>query len=340
MALGNTSGLLMKNLITTQDVPSHERFSFFRDTVRSRFLSSYDCDPGQGRMLQQPFYANLVQQRVLDLQFLLLESNAHQASSKPRALSCGQGGDFYIELQRSGAGQLTQDGRTAFLRQGDFCFCDMSRAVSWRFESDYSLYKILIPREKISSKLGNTHNLTAKAVRGNSVSGSLVYSFVMKYVPFLDLLSPQRASQLSDILLNLIVSALSELSEGSPVQPCGHTTIFFIAQDYLERHLSDPDLSIHDCAQKCGISTRYLQKLFQEQGTTVNKWIQNRRMENYKCALTDPLLAEKNITQIAYDCGFSYISNLSRKFKAENMVTPSEYRRTHLARLYLFNTNH
>ncbi|EPS0029124.1 helix-turn-helix domain-containing protein [Escherichia albertii] len=172
------------------------------------------------------------------------------------------------------------------------------------------------------------------------MSGSLVYSFVMKYVPFLDLLSPQRASQLSDILLNLIVSALSELSEGSPVQPCGHTTIFFIAQDYLERHLSDPDLSIHDCAQKCGISTRYLQKLFQEQGTTVNKWIQNRRMENYKCALTDPLLAEKNITQIAYDCGFSDISNLSRKFKAENMVTPSEYRRTHLARLYLFNTNH
>lgn len=325
----------MRHVFTTRDIPCHERFSFFRDTVRGRFLSSYECDLSIAHPSPPQFYANIVQHQVVDLQYLLLESNGHQASSKPRTQRCSQNGDFYIELQRSGTGQLTQDGRTAFLRQGDFCFCDMSRPVSWAFENDYSLYKILIPRDRFSSKLGNTHNLTAKAVRGNSVTGSLVYSFAMKYIPFLDAISPQHAYQLSDILLNLIMSALGELSEALPVQPVGHTTIFYIAQEYLEHHLTDSDLSIHDCAVKCGISTRYLQKLFQEQGTTVNKWVQQKRMENYKRALTNPLLAEKNITQIAYDCGFSDISNLSRKFKAENMVTPSEYRRLHSARLIL-----
>lgn len=325
----------MGHIFTTQDIPCHERFSFFRDTVRGHFLSSYECDLNMESAPQSQFYANIIRHQVVDLQFLLLESNGHRASSKPRTIACGLDGDFYIELQRSGAGRLTQDGRTAFLRQGDFCFCDMSRPVSWTFDNDYSLYKILIPRERFSRKLGDTHNLTAKAVRGNSVTGSLVYSFIMKYIPFLDAISPQHAHQLSDILLNLIVLALSELSEATPVHPAGRTTIFYIAKEYLERHLADPELNIHDCALKCGISPRYLQKLFQEQGTTVNRWIQHHRMENYKHALVNPLLAEKNITQLAYDCGFSDISNLSRKFKAENMVTPSEYRKLHATRFTL-----
>lgn len=322
----------MRHTFTTQDIPCHERFSFFRDTVRGHFLSSYECDMSMGDAPQSQFYANIVQHQVVDLQFLLVESNGHHASSKPRTKACDQDVNFYIELQRSGVGRLTQDGRTAFLRQGDFCFFDMSRPVSWSFDNDYSLYKILIPRDRFSCKLGNTHNLTAKTIRGNSVTGSLVYSFAMRYIPFLDTISPQHAYQLSDILLNLIVSALTELIEGTVVQPTGHAAIFYIAQDYLERHLADPDLNIHDCALKCGISTRYLQKLFQEQGTTVNKWIQKNRMENYKRALANPLLAEKNITQIAYDCGFSDISNLSRKFKTENLVTPSQYRRLHSKR--------
>ncbi|WP_252317902.1 MULTISPECIES: helix-turn-helix domain-containing protein [Symbiopectobacterium] len=43
-------------------------------------------------------------------------------------------------------------------------------------------------------------------------------------------------------------------------------------------------------------------------------------------------VVDKNITQIAYDCGFNDISNLSRRFKAEFMVTPSEYRKMHAVR--------
>ncbi len=296
-------------------------------------MSSYECSSTDKVAGPVPFYANIVEQKVLDLQFLLLESNSHHATHIPRPRGSSQSGDFYIELQRSGSGLLTQDGRTAFLRQGDFCLCDMSRPLSWSFENDYSLYKILIPREKFANKIGSTLNLTARAIRGNSVSGALVYSFLMKYVPFLDTISPQQANQLADILLNLIISALSELSIATPAQPCGHSVIFYKAQEYLEQNLSRPELTVQECAARCGISTRYLQKLFQEKGLSVNKWIQQRRMQNYKLALVNPLFAEMNITQLAYGCGFSDISNLSRKFKTEMLMTPSEYRKLHTSRM-------
>ncbi|QZN94517.1 helix-turn-helix domain-containing protein [Symbiopectobacterium purcellii] len=321
----------MKSIFTTQDIPDPERFGAFRDIVKGHFLSSYDCcitaPPAQSR-----FYANLAERRVLDLQFVQLESNSHSAASKPRPQGISQEGDFYIELQRFGTSRLSQDGRTAFLRQGDFCFFDMSRPVSWSFDDDYSLYKILIPRDKFSNRLGNTQNLTAKAIRSNSVIGALVYSFILKYVPFLDSIPPLHAQHLADILLNLIATSLSELSMAAPAQSMGQSTLFYIAQHYLEKHLSDPQLSVTACASACGISVRSLQKLFQEQGTSVNRWVHQQRLERYKTALTNPLMADKNITQLAYDCGFNDISNLSRRFKAEFMVTPSEYRKMHAVR--------
>ncbi|GKX56717.1 hypothetical protein SOASR030_28290 [Leminorella grimontii] len=318
----------MRSIFTTQDIPDAEKFGVFRDTVKGRFLSSYECNqvelPSHSR-----FYANIVEQRVMDLRFLQLESNGHSAKSRPAAQKQSQEEHFQIELQRSGTGYLSQDGRTAFLRQGDFCFFDMARPASWSFDDDYSLFKILIPREKFANRLGNTQNLTARAIRGNSVTGALVYGFIMKYVPFLDSIPQQHSQQLADILLNLITSALSELSMAMPPQSAGRSTIFYLAQQYLEDRLSNPDLNISDCANACGISVRYLQKLFHEQGTSVNRWIHQKRLENYKAALMNPLMADRNITQLAYDCGFSDISNLSRKFKSEYLMTPSEYRKVH-----------
>ncbi|MDM3617376.1 AraC family transcriptional regulator, partial [Proteus mirabilis] len=80
----------------------------------------------------------------------------------------------------------------------------------------------------------------------------------------------------------------------------GRSTLFYFAQHYLDQHLSDPDLSVNECAYACGISVRYFQMLFKEQNTSVLRWIYLKRLENYKSALVNPLLAEKNITQLAY----------------------------------------
>ncbi|HEK2791129.1 TPA: helix-turn-helix domain-containing protein [Proteus mirabilis] len=321
----------MKSMFTTRELPDVDRFSVFRDTIKDRFLSSYECNevelPPHSR-----FYANIVEQKVADIRFIQLESNGHWASSRPLRNKLSLEEHFQIELQRSGTSHLTQDGRTAFLRQGDFCIFDMARPVSWSFDNDYSLFKLLIPREKLAPRLGNTQNLTARAIRGNSITGSLVYSFVMRYIPFLDSMPTQHAQQLADILLNLITSAFSEYSIATPPQSLGRSTLFYFAQHYLEQHLSDPDLSVNECANACGISVRYLQMLFKEQNTSVLRWIYQKRLDNYKTALVNPLLAEKNITQLAYECGFSDISNLSRKFKSEFFMTPSEYRKIHSLR--------
>ncbi|MCL2893980.1 helix-turn-helix domain-containing protein [Brenneria tiliae] len=321
----------MKTIFTTHDYPEDKRFSIFRETVKDRFLLSYDCQPAD-RLASQRFYANLTGHLVADLKFVVIQSNSHVAVSNAGRCGLSQEDHFYIELQRSGTSTLTQDGRSVFLRQGDFAFFDMARPVTWAFDNDYSLFKLLIPREKLTKKIGNTQHLTSRAIRGNTVIGNLVYSFFLKYVPVLETLSPANAQSLADVLLNLITTALSELSQGLPNQSINHATLFYMAQQYIENNLHNHELKVEDCARACGISVRYLQKLFHDQNTTINKLICQKRLELYKSALTNPLMAGKNISQIAYDCGFNDISNLCRKFKLAYAMTPYEYRKYHAER--------
>ena len=49
--------------------------------------------------------------------------------------------------------------------------------------------------------------------------------------------------------------------------------------DYVELHLTDPDLSPEVIARAHHISVRYLHKLFKGEGTTVGRWIPRRRLE-------------------------------------------------------------
>ncbi len=320
----------METIFTTHDISESRRISAFKEVVKNHFLHSYDCQH-DSRLFAQPFYANLARRQIDDLCFLLINANGHHASSAAQNKLSDEA-HFYIEFQRSGNGTLLQDGRNAFLRQGDFVFCDMARPLSWRFEDDYSLYKILIPRDKLAVKLGDTRRLTSRAIRSNTLTGGLVYSFLLKFIPALDSASPESAKHLSSILLDLIIAAIADLSYAIPVQTMSRSTLLYKAQQYIESNLRNPNLKVEDCAKACGVSVRYLQELFHEQDTSVSKWLWEKRLELYKASLINPLMAEKNFTQIAYDCGFSDISNLSRKFKAHLSVTPSCYRKMHMPR--------
>jgi transcriptional regulator GlxA family with amidase domain len=73
---------------------------------------------------------------------------------------------------------------------------------------------------------------------------------------------------------------------------------------------------------------RALEKRFRQMtGLPVYKYICNLRIE--KCA--EKLLeTDKNITEIAFETGFSDCKNISRHFRMLKGCTPNEYRKKHM----------
>lgn len=95
----------------------------------------------------------------------------------------------------------------------------------------------------------------------------------------------------------------------------------------LVRHCADPALSVGALAQRHRISTRLVQQLFEEAGTTFTTELQRRRLELVQRALRDPLRRQQKIAAIAFDAGFSDLAAFNRLFRRQLGATPTELRR-------------
>jgi AraC-like DNA-binding protein len=95
---------------------------------------------------------------------------------------------------------------------------------------------------------------------------------------------------------------------------------------YIETNLGSPELSPTQIAAAHFISTRHLHGLFREKGTTVSTWIRERRLENCRRDLIEPLNAHLSVGAIAARWGFVEAAHFSRVFKAAYEMSPSELR--------------
>ena len=66
-------------------------------------------------------------------------------------------------------------------------------------------------------------------------------------------------------------------------------------QAFIEAHLGDPELDPDRIARASFISTRYLHKLFESEGTSVCRWIRETRLERCRRDLLDPALDDDTI---------------------------------------------
>ncbi len=95
------------------------------------------------------------------------------------------------------------------------------------------------------------------------------------------------------------------------------------AMQYIDEHISDPDLSNRLIADQLSISEVYLRKLFnQHHKTTPKQYLLNKRMQRAIYLLLSTTLS---ITAISQECGFSSLYHFCKTFKQRTGMTPTEY---------------
>jgi AraC-like DNA-binding protein len=79
-------------------------------------------------------------------------------------------------------------------------------------------------------------------------------------------------------------------------------------------------------ARSLGVSKRYIQQLFEENGRTLSAEIMNERLQAAHRSLADPELDGLKISEIAYRCGFSDLSYFNRAYRQKFGDTPKAAR--------------
>ncbi|MGB3372382.1 MAG: helix-turn-helix domain-containing protein [Rhodococcus sp. (in: high G+C Gram-positive bacteria)] len=99
------------------------------------------------------------------------------------------------------------------------------------------------------------------------------------------------------------------------------------ARAFIERRLFDTSLSATAVASAVGISARQLSRVFAADGTSVPKYILQRRLDLAHARLTTPSAAASTIAEIAHDCGFTSAAYFSNAFATKFGARASDVRR-------------
>ncbi len=130
-------------------------------------------------------------------------------------------------------------------------------------------------------------------------------------------------NQLMDMLAFTLLSHEGDMpaAEGS-VQKARLRSV----QQWIEMHVSEPDLSLERVATANGMSLRYLHLLFRNCDMSASEWIWNRRLQLAYDRISRGDGA--SITAIAYDHGFNSSSHFSTMFRRKYGVSPRDIGRT------------
>lgn len=99
------------------------------------------------------------------------------------------------------------------------------------------------------------------------------------------------------------------------------------AQAYIDRHLREPALSATQVAAGVGISTRHLSRVLAEAGTSLPKYVLNRRLESARAMLQQPAASSMTIAEIAHYWGFTSAAHFSSAFATRYGERATELRR-------------
>jgi AraC-like DNA-binding protein len=115
---------------------------------------------------------------------------------------------------------------------------------------------------------------------------------------------------------------VEELGGGRGVQAARLNAI----RKHILSNLGDHRLSVQQVAAMQGVTTRYVQMLFESEGTTFSEFVLRERLAWTMRTLCDPASLSQTISTIALDAGFGDLSYFNRVFRRTYGETPSDAR--------------
>lgn len=306
--------------LTTDHVQSRERAAYWRDLICDVFVQ-LDCGK-----VGDNFFGMMSDCSLGPLQLTRVRSVGHEALRTPQQIAKSAEEYFLVSLQLTGSALLEQDGRAAHLRPGDMAMYDSTRCYALRFEDAFEELVLKIPRDLVVDRIASPERLTATRISGDGAVGRVAFDFVRSVARQAGQLPSHTINRLSDSMLDVVSAAVGDTGTQGGAVTSTRTSQLLRIKAYIGEHLRNSELSREEVAAVHGLSVRYLNKLFADEGVSVTSWMREQRLQHIARDLRDPLLGGRSISEIAYGWGMNSMPHFSRIFKTRFGCSPRQYR--------------
>ncbi|MDG4830694.1 helix-turn-helix domain-containing protein [Solwaraspora sp. WMMD1047] len=316
------------DVISTAGVDPADRFGYWRE-VSSKLWVPYDLRCR--RRLEPGFRARVGVSEFGSVQAALMTAMPHSVRRTSRLIRQADPEVFKLACLVRGAAVMMQGGRRADFGPGDLMLYDTSRPYLSGFTTEFQANQLLLlrfPRSLLPLPARDLRALSGVRISGAAGVGALSSQFLLQLARHLDELSPPDAARLSVLILDVLTVALADALDAQRVVPAQTRRRALMAQihAFVRENLGDPRLTPDAIAAAHHISLRYLHKLFQQDGRTVAGWVRERRLEQCRRDLADPLFVTRPIHAVAARWGFSSPAHFSQAFRGAYGLSPRQFR--------------
>ena len=316
----------MSTTFTTATVPPSQRLDYWHDAVCDVFIH---LDISEAGRESDTFDGSIIQHSQGHLNFAEVLADGHSAVRSPRQVSKAAEDCFLVLIQRLGETWIEQDGRSTWIRPGEFAICDSSRPYQMHLPQRFRHQVLKIPGRVLRESTGSPERFTARAVSTDKTAGRLFLGMADMLGESTTDLSSREAAGVADSLVDLLGAAIGSLDNASMPLPRN------IERYHRERikelvgaRLFDPDLTVEAIATGVKLSLRYVHALFASEPMTLSTWIFHERLEAGRRALLADASDLRPVTDIALSVGFKDLAHFSRLFKATYGASPRDFRRS------------
>lgn len=303
----------------TAIISAKERFEVWREFCRNAPLTQ-EClakSADFGARIDG-FFASATSVMKLDVSACRIVRDPEKASdSHPDLLV------LYFVL--SGSILIEQDGRSSTITSGDGVVCVGDRPFRLTAQADHGLLAFKLPRSLMSNP-ADLRDVTARSFRAASevapMAIDLAHGIWKQKTQH-----PAVLDRLSRTLLDLTETTFQLFApeEGND-KPSARAATLRRIKRFVQEHVHDDELNPALVAQALRLSKRYMNKLFNHEGTALGRYIWDVRLQKAADRLGDPFRPPESITSVAFSLGFKDLSHFSSAFRERYKMSPTEYR--------------
>jgi len=307
---------------STDFLPEEDRIAYWREHY-GQVMLRVDLEPAK----DVAFQACMTSLSLPGLQLIEGASSPARISRTGQYLADGND-DAVLAINQTGVASVWSGGREQILREQEAILMLGNEPTSFQRTSPGRSFTLRVPRAMLRSIVADADDAAMRLIPRNRAALGLLSRYAGWLLRVGTSLDPELLNlsvrHIQDVLA-LTLGAANDFKEVARTRGLRAARLK-LAKAYILEQSHRREISVGSVAAHLCVTPRYLQRLFEEDGTTFLEFLVTQRLAQAHRRLCEHESIHAAISTIAFDVGFGDLSYFNRRFRRLYGLTPREVR--------------